>query len=70
LIEFLRRTRDDDDTSDMADVILRELGGGLQKLEAITAFVTAARWRVASAAATVYPETPKRPPVDEAGSSR
>jgi hypothetical protein len=40
--------------------VLTELDDGLKKLEAITDFVTAARLRVASAAAVVYPEKRRR----------
>jgi hypothetical protein len=62
LIEFLRTTREVGEKEDdsMTNVLLRRLGDGLTKLEAMTAFVTAARWRVASAAANVYRENRRR----------
>jgi hypothetical protein len=41
--------------------MLQGIGDGKEKLEAMLEFVTAAQLRVASAAAAVYPETPKAP---------
>jgi hypothetical protein len=54
----------------MVSSMLKGIGDGKEKLEAMLEFVTAARLRVSSAAATVYPETPTGPAVDEAGSPR
>jgi hypothetical protein len=52
----------------LVNAMLQGLGDGKEKLEAMLEFVTAAKWRVASAVATVYPEPPSA--VDEAGSPR
>jgi hypothetical protein len=52
----------------LVGTMLKGIGDGKEKLEAMLEFVTAAQLRVASAAATVYPE--KVPAVDEAGSPR
>jgi hypothetical protein len=52
----------------LVGAMLKGIADGKEKLEAMLEFVTAAQWRVASAAATVYPET--RSAVDEAGSPR
>jgi hypothetical protein len=41
----------------LVNAMLRGLGDGKEKLEAMLEFVTAAQLRVASAVATVYPET-------------
>jgi hypothetical protein len=61
LIEFIRATADEDRSEEsIAATVLIEIDDGLKKLEAITGFVTAARWRVASAAAVVYPEKRRR----------
>jgi hypothetical protein len=52
----------------LVGIMLREIGDGKEKLEAMLEFVTAAQFRVGSAAAIVYPET--GPAVDEAGIPR
>jgi hypothetical protein len=43
----------------LVSAMLQGLGDGKEKLEAMLEFVTAAKWRVAVAVATVYPETTK-----------
>jgi hypothetical protein len=52
----------------LVNAMLQGLGDGKEKLEAMLEFVTAAKWRVAAAVATVYPEPPSA--VDEAASPR
>ena len=52
----------------LVGIMLREIGDGKEKLKAMLEFVTAAQFRVGSAAAIVYPET--GPAVDEAGIPR
>jgi uncharacterized tellurite resistance protein B-like protein len=45
------------EAGDLVGAMLQGLGDGKEKLEAMLEFVTAAKWRVASAAATVRFET-------------
>jgi hypothetical protein len=52
----------------LVGTMLKGIGDGKEKLEAMLEFVTAAQQRAASAAAMVYPEAPSA--VDEAGSPR
>jgi hypothetical protein len=61
LIEFIRATADEDRSEEsIAVAVLTQLDDGLKKLAALTGFITAARWRVASAAAVVYPRKRRR----------
>jgi hypothetical protein len=60
LIEFIRNSDKDKSEESIAATILVELDDGLKKLGVITDFVIAARLRIASAAAVVYPEKPRR----------
>jgi hypothetical protein len=65
MIDMVRAMREDKSEGNSVSVMLRELGEGKSKLEAMLEFVTAAQLRVASAAANVYPEAiaqdPKAP---------
>jgi hypothetical protein len=69
MIDMVRAMRKDKSDGSSVSIMLRELGAGKTKLEAMLEFVTAAQLRVASAAAVVYPEA-SQSAIDEAARPR